>query len=190
MSPFEYLLVFAAVVLGLAISDLAMSLNKLLNAGPRVQWGVLTPLAAMVAFLKIITQWWTWYAAQSIAQALSFEMFVVVMIGSVLLFLMAASALPDVEMEAATIDLPACYTRVQRRFWILFTTHWAIMNGVSIWAQIQIQGAQLNLLSFGYLVPFATLGLAYLRMPWLHAASMAGLIVLYLVQFLGDHLTA
>ena len=52
MSPFEYLLAFAAVVLGLATSDLAMSLNKLLNAGSRVRWGLLAPLAALWRFSR------------------------------------------------------------------------------------------------------------------------------------------
>ena len=92
MSPFEYLLTFAAIVLGLAVTDLAMGLSRLLHAGSRVTWGLLTPLAAIVVFLKIISQWWTWYAAQSMAQTASFEMFIVVMIGAVLLFLLAAGA--------------------------------------------------------------------------------------------------
>src|SRR5437667_5006187 len=60
MNPFEYLLLFAAIVLGLAISDLAISLHRLLNAAGRVRWGLLSPLAGIIAFLKIITQWWTW----------------------------------------------------------------------------------------------------------------------------------
>ena len=39
MGAFEYLLLFAAVILGLAISDLAISLHLLLNAGKKVKWG-------------------------------------------------------------------------------------------------------------------------------------------------------
>src|SRR5437773_12112439 len=106
MSPFEYLLLFAAIVLGLAISDLAISLHRLLNAGGRVRWGLLSSLAAILVFLKIVTQWWTWYAAQSVARALSFEMFIGVMIGAVLLFLMAAAALPGVDEGQEVVDLP------------------------------------------------------------------------------------
>src|SRR5438477_10235776 len=79
MSPFEYLLLFAAIVLGLAISDLAISLHRLLNAAGRVRWGLLSSLAAILVFLQIVTQWWPWYAVQSVARALSFEMFIGVM---------------------------------------------------------------------------------------------------------------
>jgi ABC-type Co2+ transport system permease subunit len=61
VSPFEHLLTFASIVLGLAVTDLAMALSRLLHAGTRVTWGLTTPLADIVVFLKIISQWWTWY---------------------------------------------------------------------------------------------------------------------------------
>jgi hypothetical protein len=188
LSPFEYLLTFAAIVLGLAITDLAMGLSRLLHAGSRVTWGLLTPLAAIVVFLKIISQWWTWYAAQSMAQAASFEMFIVVMIGAVLLFLLAAALLPEVRAGTDRIDLPAHFSHVQRRFWLLFIAHWVIMNGVSIWAEMQLQDARLNLMSPTYLIPVAALALAFIPMRWLQTLSMAALILIYLTQFHGQTL--
>ncbi|UPT62608.1 MAG: hypothetical protein M0D54_20035 [Hyphomonadaceae bacterium JAD_PAG50586_4] len=190
MSPFEYLLTFAAIVLGLAITDLAMGLSRLLHAGSRVTWGLLTPLAAIVVFLKIVSQWWTWYAAQSMAQAASFEMFIVVMIGAVLLFLLAAALLPEVRAGTDRIDLPAHFIHVQRRFWLLFVAHWVTMNGVSIWAEMHLQGARLDLMSPTYLIPIAALALAFIKLRWLQTVSMAILIVIYLMQFHGQQLTA
>ena len=190
MSPFEYLLTFAAFVLGLAISDLAMGLSRLLHAGSRVTWGLLTPLAAVVVFLKIISQWWIWYAAQSMARTASFEMFIVVMIGAVLLFLLAAALLPEVPTGTDRIDLPGHFTYVQRRFWLLFVAHWMVMNGVSIWAEMQLQGARLDLMSPTYLIPIAALALAFIRQRWVQTVSMAILIIIYLTQFHGQHLTS
>jgi hypothetical protein len=190
MNPFEYLLLFAAVVLGLAISDLAISLHRLLNAGGRVRWGLLAPLAAIIAFLKIITQWWTWYSGQSLAREFSFEMFIGVMIGAVLLFLLAAAALPDVGEGEAIVDLPAYYDRVRRRFWLLFAAHWVTATGVSIWAQMQISGAHLDLRSPAYLIIPAAVALAFLRARWLHGMCMIALIVLYVTQLAGQHLVA
>lgn len=190
MSPFEYLLTFAAIVLGLAITDLAMGLSRLLHAGSRVTWGLLTPLAAVVVFLKIISQWWIWYAAQSMARTASFEMFIVVMIGAVLLFLLAAALLPEVRTGTDRIDLPAHFTYVQRRFWLLFVAHWMVMNGVSIWAEMQLQGARLDLMSPTYLIPIGALALAFIRLRWVQTVSMAVLIIIYLTQFHGQHLTA
>jgi hypothetical protein len=190
VSPFEYLLTFAAIVLGLAVTDLAMGLSRLLHAGSRVTWGLLTPLAAIVVFLKIISQWWTWYAAQSMAQTASFEMFIVVMIGAVLLFLLAAALLPEVRAGTDRIDLPANFTYVQRRFWLLFVAHWVVMNGVSIWAEMQLQGARLDLMSPTYLIPIAALALVFIRQRWVQTVSMALLIIIYLTQFHGQNLTA
>lgn len=190
MGPFEYLLTFAAIVLGLAIAELALGLSRLLHAGARVTWGLTTPLAAIVVFLKIISQWWAWYAAQSMAQAASFEMFIVVMIGAVLLFLLAAALVPEVRAGTDRIDLPAHFAFVQRRFWLLFVSHWVIMNGVSIWAEMQLQGARLDLMSPTYLIPIVALALAFIRRRWLQTVSLVGLVVVYLVQFHGQHLTA
>jgi hypothetical protein len=190
LRPFEYLLTFAAIVLGLAITDLAMGLSRLLNAGARVTWGLLLPLAAIVVFLKIISQWWTWYSAQVMAQAASFEMFVVVMIAAVLLFLLAAALVPEVSVGTDRIDLPAHFLSVQRRFWLLFFAHWVVMNGVSSWAEMQLRGARLELMSPTYLIPIAALALAFIRLRWLQSASMAALVMIYLTQFQGQHLSA
>jgi len=190
LSPFEYLLTFAAIVLGLAITDLAMGLSRLLHAGSRVTWGLLTPLAAVVVFLKIISQWWIWYAAQSMARTASVELFIVVMIGAVLLFLLAAALLPEVPTGTDRIDLPGHFTYVQRRFWLLFVAHWMVMNGVSIWAEMQLQGARLDLMSPTYLIPIAALALAFIRQRWVQTVSMAILIIIYLTQFHGQHLTS
>jgi len=190
MNPFEYLLLFAAIVLGLAISDLAISLHRLLNAAGRVRWGVLSPLAGIIAFLKIVTQWWTWYSAQSLARALSFEMFIGVMIGAVLLFLMAAAALPEVSEGEAIVDLPAYYDFVRRRFWLLFAAHWVVATGVSIWAQMRISGAHLDVRSPAYLIVPGALALAFIKARWLHACCMIALIVLYITQLAGQHLVA
>ena len=141
MGAFEYLLLFAAVILGLAVTDLAISLHKVLSAGNRVRWDLLAPLAGLVAFLKIVTQWWTWHAADRLAQGLTFEMFIGLLVGAVLLFLLAASALPDEIGKDERVDLGAHYRSVSQRYWTLFLLHWLLMNGVSVWAQMQLEGA-------------------------------------------------
>ena len=144
MGQFEYLLMFASVILGLAVTDLAVSLNRLIEAGAKVRWDWLAPLAAIVAFLKIITQWWSWFAAAPLAKGLTFEMYVGVCVSAVLLFLVAAAALPE-ELTEGSIDLRAYYARVSRRYWLLFAAHFALSNIVSAWAQMVVQHAKLAL---------------------------------------------
>ena len=188
MTPFEYLLLFAAVILGLAITDIAVSVHRLLAAGARVKWDWLAPLAALVAFLKIVTQWWTWFGAERIAGGLTFEMFLAVLIGVVLLFLLAAEALPDDFGERA-IDLRAHYASVSRRFWLLFASQWLLMTGVDIWVQLEVGKASLDLVSPAWLVAPVALTLAFVRGRWLHAIALVGFSAVYVGQYLGQSLT-
>jgi hypothetical protein len=187
VSPFEYLLIFAAVVLGLAVTDLAVSLHRLLSAGSRVKWDWLAPLAAAVAFLKIVIQWWIWHAAEGLARGLTFPMFIGVLVSAVLLFLLAAASLPDEIGRNETVDLRAHYAAVSRRYWILFLAHWVLLNAVSAWAQMQVEGARYAPSPL-YLLGLLPLSLSVVRARWWHAFCLLGLIVLYLAQFFGQTL--
>jgi hypothetical protein len=187
LGAFEYLLMFAAVILAIAVTDIAVSLNRLLEAGRRVRWDWLAPMAALVAFLKIVTQWWTWFFARPLAGGLTFEMYVGVLVGAVLLFLLAAASLPS-EADGPVIDLAAYYQRVRRRYWWLFAAHWLVSNAVDIWIQMQVTGARLDLLSPGLLVLPVAVSLALLRWRWWHALCLAAFTALYLAQFFGKGL--
>ena len=189
MGPFEYLLLFTAVILGLAVSDLALSLHRLLGAGARVTWDWLAPMAAVVAFLKIVTQWWIWYGAKALADGMTWEMFLALLVSTLLLFLLAAAALPD-ETDAP-IDLAAHYAAISRRYWILFIGQWLLGNAFSIWAQMAIGHAHFDprtLISPGVAIAAVAVVLVFVRNRWLHGLSLVGLIALYLVQSFGRSL--
>jgi hypothetical protein len=188
MGSFEYLLLFVAVILGLAVSDVAISVHRLLSAGRRVRWDWLAPLAALVAFLKIVTQWWSWFGFERLVRAITWEMFLAVLVGAVLLFLLSAAALPDEAPSETRIDLADHWRAVWRRYWILFLAHWLITNAVSIWAQMQIEGARLSLLQPAYLLGPVILSLVFIANRWWQTLCFAGLIVLYVGQFLGQSL--
>jgi hypothetical protein len=187
MTPFEYLLLFAAVILGLAITDLALSIHRLLSAGARVRWDWLAPLAALVAFLKIVTQWWSWFDVGRIANGLTFEMFLTVLVASILLFLLTATALPD-DFGEKSIDLRDYYASVSRRFWLLFAAHWILITGVSLWAQVVIEKAQIDLVSPAWLVLPVALALAFTRNRVWHTIGLAGFVCVYFAQYAGHSL--
>ena len=184
MAPFEYLLLFVSVIFGLAVSDLAMSLHRLLGAGPRVRWDALAPLAALVTFLKIVTQWWSWFSDASIARGLTWEMFLGVLAGAVLLFLMAAAALPDEAPADSPIDLAAHWEAVSRRYWILFLAHWLVSNAVTVWAQVSLAHARWTF-GWGYLLGPLILSLILIRNRWWQGLCLAGFAILYVSQFFG-----
>lgn len=188
MAPFEYLLLFAVIVLAIAVTDLSVSLHRLLAAGRRVRWHWLAPLAAFVAFEKIVTQWWTWHGGESFARGLTFEMFLGLLAVAVLLFLLAAAALPDEVASDEPIDLEAHYTTVSRRYWILFFAHFALGTTLSTWAQVRIAGAHYDPAQPAYLVGPLALSLIVWRNRWWHTLCLVGLTVLYLAQFFGQTL--
>jgi hypothetical protein len=187
LSPFEYLMLLTAVILGLAVCDLAISVHRLLAAGGRVRWDWLAPLAALVAFLKIVSQWWTFFNAGPLAKGLTFEMFLGVLVASVLLFLLAADALPD-ETGDGWIDLRAHWASVSRRFWLLFVSQFVLLTAVSTWAQVVIEKAHLNLLSPAWLVLPAALLLALWKNRWWQTLGLLGFAVVYIAQYFGQHL--
>ena len=187
MNPFEYLLVLAAVVLGLGLSDLAVSLNRLLEAGKRVTWDWLAPLAALVAFLKVVAQWWNWFDASALAKGLTFGMYLSVLGSAVLLFLLCAAALPS-EIGEAQVDLADYFGRVRRRYWLLFAAQWGVATGVSLWAQIAIEGARFTLSPF-YLILPAAMVMAFVRARWLQALAFVALIALFATELFGRSLT-
>jgi hypothetical protein len=177
MNQFEYLLMFASVILAMAVSDVITSLNRLLSAGARIRWDWLSPLAATLAFLKIVNQWWAWFGASTFAGAMTFGMFLGVLVSAVLLFLLAASALPDSLEEGA--DLRAYYQNTARRFWLLFAAHIAVEFAVSDWLQVSLLHARFSLNSPLYLLPLVGVALAIWRNRIVHTVSLVALIGLY-----------
>ncbi len=179
MNPFEYLLTFASVILALAVGDVAVSLNRLLQAGKHVTWDWLAPLAAAVAFLKIVTQWWSWFGAAQIAKGLTFGMYIGVLVGAVLLFLLAATTLPD-RIEESGIKLADYYASIHRRFWLLFAAHWVVAQGVTIWIGISVEHAHFAFVSPFYLIVPIAVALALWWNRWAHLAGLLGFLALYL----------
>jgi hypothetical protein len=186
VGAFEYLLLFAAVILGLAISDLAVSLHRLLNAADRVRWDALPLLAAALAFERIVIQWWTWHAADRIAAGLTFAMFLGILVSTVLLFLMAAVALPDETGDE--VDLRAYYGRVRRRYWLLFGAQWVTLNLVSTWAQHAIYKARVDLLSPLWLIVPITVALALTPNRLVQALGLLGFMIFYTALLFGQTL--
>ena len=187
MGAFEYLLLFAAIILGLAISDLAISLHRLLNAAKRVKWDALPLLAAALAFERIVAEWWAWHSADRLAAGSTFGMFLGVLVSAVLLFLMAAVALPDEDREE--VNLRAHYDHTFRRYWLLFAAQWLTLNGVSIWAQYSIGHARINLISAAWLILPVALLLAFLPQRAIQAGGLVGFLVFYTTVYSGHTLS-
>ncbi|MDQ0465676.1 hypothetical protein QO010_003465 [Caulobacter ginsengisoli] len=187
MEPFDYLLTFAAIVMGIAVSDVFVSLNRLLAAGSRVKWDWLGPLAALAALLKILTQWWAWYSVRGSAPAVTFELFALLVASVGLLFLMSSAALPD-EVGPEGVDLKDSFAAASRRYFLLFALHTPLL-WLFVWGLSQRSDYPAPyLFNLGHLAPATALILVFVRNRWAQGGFLAAMCGLYLWQGFGHPL--
>ena len=127
MTPFEYVLAFASILVGLAMADLATSLHRLLRARGRVRWDWLAPLASVLVVLTVLEFWWSFYRIGRADGWASYGQFLPLVALLFVMFLLASAALPD-EVPDGGIDLADYYRTNARYFWLLF----AVFVGLAV----------------------------------------------------------
>jgi flagellar biosynthesis protein FliQ len=125
----EYVAGFISIMLGLALADLATSLQRLLRGGAKVKWDLLTPATALLVTAFVINVWWAMFGALNAIRSLSLAALIPDIVGLLLLFCLASSVLPD-EVRDDT-DLSLYYSENRKRIWGLFATY-------TIWTTIVI----------------------------------------------------
>lgn len=118
MSAFEYVSVLASIIIGLALVDILVSLNRLIRTGREVRWHWAAPLAALLVTLTIVQIWWSLFRPEGAPMTIG--QFLPLLVEMVILFLLAAASLPD-EQTPDGMDLRAYYDRNGPYFWALFT---------------------------------------------------------------------
>lgn len=171
MSAFEYVSVMASIIIGLALVDVLVSLNRLIRAGRQVRWDWAAPVASLLVVLTLIQIWWGLY--QPTDRGMTIGQFLPLFVELVILFLLGAAALPD-EVPAEGVDLRTYYDRNGPYFWSLFTAAlgWLLILGA---IQVLANGNSLMDLLEGRLVDFLILGvfasLIFIRRRWWHAVA-------------------
>lgn len=122
MDTFEYITALVAVVIGLAIADLATSLHRLLRHRAIVRWDWVAPLAALVVLVELFNLWWRWRGFSGATVGEVFPYFVAL----ILAFLTASITLPD-EVPEVGVDLGAYFDGIRRYFWFVYTTYVLLM---------------------------------------------------------------
>lgn len=123
----DYISVFSAIVLGLALADLTTSFHKLMRHRQRVRWDWLIFAAALLVLLNLVAFWWVtllWYGG---VKDMSIAAYLPDLAMLLVLFLTAAAILPD-QVPAEGIDLRAFYLSNSRYFWTL----WVILLALTI----------------------------------------------------------
>ncbi|MFN4114591.1 MAG: hypothetical protein ACK4GD_11675 [Sphingomonadaceae bacterium] len=118
----EYIILFAAILVGLAVADLALSLHRLLRAGRTIRWTPLVPLLAFLVLCLVLNMWWALFRNYTGLEEISFVRFLPEVAVLLALFLLSASALPDKELEPGS-DLAEWHRGNRSQFWGMFAVY-------------------------------------------------------------------
>lgn len=118
MEAFDYAMGLVTIVVGIAISDLAVSFHKLLRHRRTVSWDARTLLAAALTFVVLFSMWFDLWAVHARQEILNFPFLLSILVELVLLFLMATAVLPDDPLP--NDDLATFYDDNARSIWTFF----------------------------------------------------------------------
>jgi len=184
----EGALIFASIIIGIAVADELVSLHRLLRRRHEVSWDWAAPAVALLVLLAQVQVWWSLAERQG---ALTIGEFLPILALLILNFLLASAVLPD-EVPPKGIDLKAYYHDNGSYVWSLFAGAAGLGTATRIATDIGAGAAALPLL-IDRIPEFAVLAmivsLIFIRRRWWHAAALLILAgvgpVLWLSRSLG-----
>ncbi len=134
MDQFSYVVGLLSIITGLALSDIGISLHRLLRRRRDVRWDwFVLAIAAYLGFI-IVRYWYQVWSIRDFAGVSSLFFFLGIVIENFVLFLIAASSLPDAEeLGPKKIDLRAFQAETNRYLWTLFTVYSAMWGAHGIY---------------------------------------------------------
>jgi hypothetical protein len=107
-----------AVVVGLAIADMATSLHRLLRNRSRVKWDWVAPLSAVLILVELFNAWWEWrgFTGTTLGEVIPY------FVALILIFLAASVTLPD-EVPAEGLDLGRYFDENRSYFMAVYAAY-------------------------------------------------------------------
>lgn len=185
MDDSAYLRILLSVWVGLGLGQLVQALHRLARFKGRVEWDWIPVAWAGLAFLLFVQTWWAYhFILQSTLWANLFA-FLLPLTIFVLIYLICASALPDVSKlpEGSAVDLDAFYFAQHRYFFTL----WAVVLALAVIVSLLVRGYyRMGADSFRVIAVAAAVLMASTPNRRVHAgvtlASLAALVI-YIVMF-------
>jgi hypothetical protein len=183
---FEFALGLFAVLIGLAIADVATSVHRLLRSPARVHWDPLALLAAALAIVITVGMWFDLWGIRNATSVRHFFLYLVLVALFVVLFLIAASSLPDEVSDG--VDLRDFYRRNHRYFWSLVTVFEVSYVGLGVHFLLsvidRVPRSQIVLVAAQWAVLIAVpVVLTLVRSRWIHYAGVTLLFVVVLWHY-------
>jgi hypothetical protein len=177
VDAFSYLSVLLSIILGLAIQQVMQGYRALILARGRVRFAWVPLLWSGLILLIVVQHWWASFGLES-RTAWTFADFLVTLLVTALIYMLAAIVLPDVP-AGADVDLDTHYWRERKALFALFSA--AVV--ASVLREWQLEGRlpePRNLLFHALFLGVGLLGLLS-RDRRVHAAIALGLAGVFAV---------
>jgi hypothetical protein len=177
MSPFDYISVVLAVVVGLGLSHLLLGIVEMLRHRGRMRFYWIHSIWIALTFISIVYLWWTIWNFRKLA-SWNFFSFLLLLLQPVLLFIAAAFVVPaGGESES---DMSAFYYRNRRGIFGTFAAFLAL---------VIVQNSILNhsplIVANAYLAgAFALIAAAAMTPRRAYHATVAVIFVVWMVAFI------
>jgi hypothetical protein len=173
----DYISVFSAIIIGLAVADLVTSFHKLMRHRERVDWDWLIFAVVLLVLLNLVAVWWVtllWYGS---VKDMSIAAYLPDLAILLVLFLATAAILPD-DVPADGLNLRTFYLSNSSYFWTL----WSILIALTIvvlgrryhpnadWLSF----ARVEIPNFAFLL--GTIILAWTKRYWVHVAIVMAML--------------
>jgi hypothetical protein len=190
-SLFGYLAAFITIVLAIALSDMLVSMHRLLIARDRVAWSTVPLAAALFIFLGLISEFFSVRVFANVA-TVPFAYLVLLVSVSGLMAMAAFAVLPD-EVPAEGLSLWDSYLKRRAQFWCLIAVAWfADIARYVCLTMLSSTGAaaatphSLKIYIANEVVVVGTAGLlAWRKERWVHAVGIVLLFAVVMPDFLG-----
>ena len=94
MEPFEYVVAFTSIILGLGVTQILMGVSDMVADWEKVKFSLPHAIYILVVFLIHIQDWWWTYSLQEIVTAWTFSKVLSILIFPIILFLQARMLFP------------------------------------------------------------------------------------------------
>jgi hypothetical protein len=182
MSVFDFTFGLIAIILGLALTDIASSFHRLVMNRERVAWNPLPLLAAVMALWGIVLQWWTAWDERA-DKSMTFSTLVFAIAQALTLYLAAAASLPDEvgrdepSDAGRRIDLGAHYDRVRPWYMGLLAAYVLAAGVIPSWSDWLVGGHPISFSAIANpVITAAFIACIFVRARWFNMAVL-GLVV-------------
>ena len=178
-----YVRVLLSVWVGLGLGQLVQSLHQLRRFKGEVRWDWIPVTWAGLALLMFVQTWWAYFELLQYALWLNMLAFLLPVTVFILLYLICASAFPEIPRdEARVVDMRAHYEAQHRYFFGMWAALLVLAIVVSVLARGRLVGAD-GFRMAGFVLAVALASSASRRLHAIVTLLSLATLVLYILLF-------